>query len=199
MKTIIILMSSLLLYSCATCEDGCDKYCVNYWPQTDYETTFNEITEKGVRVDRIGVEDPPALEEIDRIVDEVEESLIKNFPSGYMDDEQHRNSYCMARQPFPLPVDRKCIRIKIASDTLLSYDGTEQVLPWEAHPSLCEAKGLVVSAEYPCYWRAGIQDRQTAVATQSLHMLRDPLVRIITGCSAVWFNPLLAECATPNR
>jgi hypothetical protein len=182
------------MYGCIDCEKDCDKYCVHGFPQTEnpYYTNFTELTEKGVRVDREGVVGAPTLNQIDQAIDEVEACLTRNFPGGYM-GEEIRLRTTGAYDSFTLPLKRKCLRVKVAADTV-EVDGCE-LLPWPAPTALCEAKGLTPTEDRPCRWRAGIQDRQTAVTTPNLYLLKDPIVRIVTGSSAIWSEPLLAECA----
>lgn len=186
----------IILATCIACEE-CP---VLYWyeDQTGYNVNAEELTKSGISVDRSGVD--VSLAEIDRLVDEVEECLAKKWPGGKMSDEERWGARCHNRG-FNLPISRECLTVKIAPDCTLNHDGTQELMPWLA-PGSCEGKYDTdeegPSEEWPCKWRAGIQDNHTIATGTSLYLLKDVLIRIATGCVGVREYPPLAECARPS-
>lgn len=189
-----ILLMSLVVMACEECPI---KY--PYVDQTDYIVEADEMTESGISVDRSGID--VSLAEIDRLVDEVEECLKKNFPGGKMDFENMAQGGCW-NKGFDLPISRECLTVKIAPDCTLNHDGTQELMGAVAPDSACDGKAKEgedgPNEQWPCKWRAGIQDYHTITTCPSLYLLKDPLIRIATGCNGVWSHPLLAECAAPT-
>lgn len=93
-------------------------------------------------------------------------------------------------------IDRSSFLVKVPGDWLLSADGTQQELTAIAPGSGCTAKGL--TGEQPCRWRAVIQCPNVIVATPSLYLFKDALVRFVTGSQNPWADPELAKCAAPS-
>ena len=193
------VVALVLFFSACQSDQNCQHY--NYANQFNYETDFNQSTPQGIALDLSGQDISPEL--IDRLVDEVEKCLVENFgnppvlPPVVVQDAQCRG------KTFSLPIDRGCLAVKIPNDWQISCDGTQQVLPisstvYVAPDELCEAKGLTVTPECPCRWRAGIQDDYILVSTPSLYVFKDPLIRMITGCNNPWGHPALSQCASPH-
>lgn len=189
-----------VLFSACQSEQNCRHY--NYANQFNYEVDFNQSTPQGIALDLSGQDVSPEL--IDRLTDEVEKCLAETFgnppvlPPAVVQDAQCRDS------TFRLPIDRECFAVKIPNDWQISCDGTQQVLPisstaYVAPDELCEAKGLTVTPECPCRWRAGLQDDYIIVSTPSLYVYKDPLIRMVTGCNNPWGHPALARCASPHN
>lgn len=180
--------------------DECRRY--TYTNQFNYEVDFNQTTPQGIAIDLSGQDVSPEL--IDRLTDEVEQCLAETFgnppvlPPAVVQDAQCRDD------TFSLPINRECFAVKIPNDWQISCDGTQQVLPisstaYVAPDELCEAKGLTVTPECPCRWRAGLQDNYIIVSTPSLYVYKDPLIRMVTGCNNPWGHPALSQCASPHN
>jgi len=168
-----------------------------YQDQTEYSVEPTLETPTGIPVDPSGQRVEPEV--VDGIVDDVERCLRESFgepPS--LPPDVVRDGQCISTT-FTLPYPRaECLTIKIPNDWVPSCDGSQQLLPWSAPDAGCLQKGLTPTKECPCRWRAGIQDRRTAVTTPNLYNLRDPLIRIMTGCNSPWTSPALAKCASPS-
>lgn len=126
---------------------------------------------EGIRMDLSGQAIDPAL--IDRLTDEV--------------------STCLG-----VSIDRSTFIVKVPSDWVKSCDGSQQVLTAIAPESGCAAKGLPTDSPCPCRWRAVIQCPNVIVATPSLYLYKDALVRWVTGSQNPWADPALAKCASPS-
>lgn len=205
---------SVLLGACTLPVDAPDRpfdsaggLCASYdWLETTpswgmsprYAVQPTIVSAKGVKIDPSSNRVNPAT--VDRLVDAVETCLTKNFgnPPVIPPDVQQA-SQCPSAT-FTLPINRACLTIKIPDDWSLNCDGTQQVLSWVTADggAGCRAKGLSPTAECPCRWRAGVQDSHTLVATPSLYLAPDWVIRIFTGCQNPWASPELAECAAPQ-
>lgn len=165
-----------------------------YRDQFGYQVHPTLETPSGIHVDPSGRKVDPVT--IDRLVDEVEQCLKDTFGDPPVIPEDVMRDGMCAKNTFPLPYPREqCLTIKIPNDWVPNCDGSEQVLPWAAPDVGCLQKGLTPTKKCPCRWRAGIQDQYTAVSTPNLFNLKDPLVRILTGCNSPWTSPVLAKCA----
>jgi len=168
-----------------------------YADQFGYAVQPTLETPSGISVDPSGQAVDLAV--VEGIVDDVESCLQKEFGDPPRIPDDVRAAANCYSSTFPAPYPRaQCLTIKIPNDWVLSCDKSQQVLPWEAPEAGCLAKGLTPTKVCPCRWRAGIQDNDTAVTTPNLYNLRDPLIRIITGCNSPWSHPRLAKCATPS-
>ena len=153
------------------------------------------ILPNGIRVDTTGQEiDLKKLATLtDRIISCVQDFFFKqNFQ---ITPDQKRGMQC-AYNDVPLVPIPECLVIKIPSDFLIGADGRTQLLPTLAPPELCQAKGLFPTEDFPCRWRAGIQDRLTIVTTPDLADFSEHLIRILTGCNNIWTSQELSVCAT---
>ena len=157
--------------------------------QCGYAVNTTDITPEGISVDTTNQQ--TSLDLIDSLFLETEECLMKNF-NGIIPEEVRIAADCPLLN-FPLPIIRSCISVKIPDDWMWNTDNTQQLLNLSAPEELCKVKGL--SGE-GCKWRAAIQNDTTIVITPDFYLLKDPLIRIVTGCNNPWAHPLLAECAT---
>ncbi len=191
-----LLLPFLLLISCG--EIRSPYYSHNFYDQfpPPYAYTFRRTatTPRGVSVDSSGL--AIDLEEIDRRIDNAEECLTLAFGIPPVIPADVRAASACDADTFPLPLLRQDLRVKVASDWIPSCDGTEELLPAPSPDSGCEAKGLVPTDLCPCHWRAGIQNNAFIVITPDLYLLKDPAVRMATGCNDVWSAPL-AACVAP--
>ena len=175
-----------------------DRCKANYsqQDQTNYDVFLTETTETNIIVDTSGLS--VDLKTIDRLVNEADECLLATFGNPVIiPDDVIRDGKCISNT-FELPIKRDCLVVKIASDWHLSqyeYGGSKhQLLPY-TNGGNCTYKGL---PDGVCYWRAGIQDNLTIVVPPSMYLLKDPLVKITTGCKDPWYAPKLAKCMTPT-
>ena len=179
---LVYLFSIWLLSSCSRPE--CGEYFHFYSSMANYSVD-PERTNDGIEYDGPA---HPSL--IDQAFKEVEECLSDTLPLGEIPEDLRRVADCTV-SVFHLPIRRECISVKIPDDWFWNQDKTEQLLPIPAPEELCQAKNL--SGE-GCYWRAGIQDNTIILTTPNLKLLKDPLIRIITGCNNPWADPRLSEC-----
>lgn len=93
-------------------------------------------------------------------------------------------------------IDRSSFTVKVPADWSLSCDGKQQELSAIAPMSGCDAKDLHGDCE--CRWRAVVQCPSTIVATPSLYLFKDALVRFVTGSQNPWADPVLAACVAPT-
>lgn len=136
-----------------------------------YPTAPTETTPLGTPVDDSGQNVSGAL--IDRLTSEVAACL-------------------------KVSVDPKSFTVKVPADWGLSCDGSQQVLTAIAPGTGCEAKGMHPDQQCPCRWRVLIQCPNVIVATPSLYLFKDALVRWVTGSRNPWADPELAKCASPT-
>jgi hypothetical protein len=188
------LLALLICFTACSAEADTCPVTWNYADQFRYDVEPTLSTPSGIAVDPSGQRVEP--EEIDRLFKEVETCLEEQFGSPpALPPDVIRDGECFS-DTFPLPYPReRCLTIKIPNDWVPNCDGTQQVLPWKAPDEGCLAKGLTPTEKCPCRWRSGIQDLRTAVTTPNLLNLKDPLIRIITGCNRPWSSPALAKCA----
>ena len=185
---------------------GCANYCKQLFPQvtqTNYAVSATMLTPKGIHYDPSGLPINGAL--IDRLTDEVETCLMAAYPTGLIDSTTgHPDAVdgpaCGPSHSFTLPISRGCLTVKIAADWHLStevFAGSKQQLLHDiANDAGDCGKGETGSGA--CFWRAGVQDHVVIVTTPSMWVFKDPLVRIITGCSFPWSSPKLTACMTPT-
>lgn len=95
-----------------------------------------------------------------------------------------------------MSIDPASFVVKVPTDTVMSCDGKQQELSAIAPMSGCDAKGLHGDCE--CHWRAVVQCPNVIVATPSLYLFKDALVRFVTGSQNPWADPALAKCAAPT-
>lgn len=167
------------------------------------------MTDEGIMVDTSGVwtgsAEATANVLIDRQVDEVETCLRETFPRGELPPDLINTAHCDWGS-FPLQISRGCLRVKVASDAMLSADETQEVLPATGPVSICISKGLCpvgsTDQSCPCHVRAGIQDNEVIVVAPSAYLFKDPLIRMVTGCNNPWVvaasGATLAKCAAPS-
>lgn len=134
-----------------------------------YPTAPTETTPAGTPLDASGQAISGAL--VDRLTSEVAECL-------------------------KVSIDPRSFVVKVPADWTASCDGSQQVLSAIAPESGCDAKGLTGSC--PCRWRALVQCPNVIVATPSLYLYKDALVRFVTGSVNPWADPELAKCAAPS-
>jgi hypothetical protein len=190
-------LTALMLLASA-CGDPCaDCDWRPYADQTHYTVEPMLTTPQGVAVDDSGLGIP--LEVIDRLIDEVETCLISKFgqrprlPADFMGRNQ------CDRDSIVLPIRRECLTVKVPSDWVYSADGKRMLLDAHAPDEGCLAKGLKPDKNHPCRWQAGLQDSNVIVAPPSLYNFKDPLVRVVTRCNSVWFDPGgLTDCVKPS-
>lgn len=192
-----------LLFLCFSCKPEITE-CTNFGDENiypPYKINVQEVTPSGIKIDT--GEQEINLDTVDRLVDDVVSCLNQKFPNGLTEDVIERAS-CYNFKPYYKwayqirPLNKDCITIKIPNTWKLSCDGTQQLLDRYIDKSACQAKGLNRDFdECPCSWRAGIQEHEVIVTTPDLHMLPDPIVRYMTGCSMIWVGEL-ANCARPR-
>ena len=99
-----------------------------------------------------------------------------------------------------LGLPRRPLVVKVPADWFLNCDGTQQVLPGAAgecdpaKPGQCTA----AACAGPAHWRAYLQRDAAIVTTPSLYLLKDPLVRLLSGRQDIYADPKLAGCAMPT-
>lgn len=186
---------------------GCGvSYCKQLFPQvtqTTYTVGSTVTTPKGTHLDPSGLPISPAL--VDRLVDEVEACLTKAYPDGWINtlegQAQHDDGpACGKSHRFTLPITRSCLTVKVAADWHVSesvFNGSKQQL---LHDIASESGDCGKGENGPtaCFWRAGIQSKVVIVTTPSFYLLKDPLVRIVTGCGAPWSSETLSACMQPT-
>lgn len=205
MKLFSILgIASLLIILLAISDTDCNiSNCTELqWGYSDgefnqYSVSGHNKTKTGTLYDPTGQNISPDL--IDRLTNEVETCLSAAFPDGTLTQSVVHNSICQSSH-FPLPIDRTSFEVKIPDDWVLNCDGTQQLLPTpvKAGGAGCVAKGQTPDAQCPCRWRAGIRCPNTLIATPSLYIYKDVLIRLTTRCQNPWASPELAKCATPS-
>lgn len=200
------LLMGLLLSAADSCEGA--------KPDPSYDVTPTLTTPKGVRVDPTGQE--VDLAAIDCIVDRVEACLVRKFGNPAVIPEDLAKSAQCPKTTFALPIAREKLILKIPAEIAselrgldyqpvtreglgwhLNCSGTEQLLTIAAGSAGCMAKGLTPTNTCPCRWRANMLGSDTIVATPSLYLFPDWLIRYSTGCQNPWANEAFAECATP--
>lgn len=68
-----------------------------------------------------------------------------------------------------------------------------------AHPAqVVRIRGPGDLDECPCHYRVAITGK-TLIVPPDARLLKDGMVRVITGCTNPWAHPLLSECARPSR
>jgi len=197
---------------------GCmfNNGCIVQGEEIGIEFTFETLytTPKGVQIDSTTNEVDPVA--IDCIIDKVEACLIRKFGNPAVIPEHLMWSAGCGKSTFPLPFARERLRLKIPEEIPSNLvgldwqpvtreglgwhpncDGTQQVLSIAAGNEGCMAKGQTPTNECPCRWRASRLDDNTIVATPSLYLFPDWLIRWGTGCQNPWGNPEFAECAKP--
>ena len=187
---------------------GCKKRAI------EYEVNTTLTTPKGVRIDPSNnVVDPAA---VDCIIDKVEACLIRAFGNPPVIPQALMTTALCTSPTFTLPIARDKLRLKIPAEipsTLVGQDwqpitreglgwhlgcaGTGQLLTLPAGDAGCTAKGLTPTNTCPCLWRANMLDATTIVATPSLYLFPDWVIRYTTGCQNPWGNPEFAACARP--
>lgn len=190
----ILLVILLIIFgsSCGNNPNRCEF--VYYLPeQTDYSVDATELTPKNIAIDPSGQNISGSL--VDRLTDETEACLIKNFGNPPILSEETQTDAICYGSSFILPIRRECLTVKVSNDWFLSTDGTQQLLPYIGGYGDC-GKGL--PGDGPCYWRAGVQNNLTIATTPSFYLYKDPLVKITTGCTYPWFDAKLAECMEPT-
>ena len=167
----------------------------------DYDVHPDRVTPKGIRVDDTGQDID--LELIDQLVDEVEECLYDEFgPEPVLTEDMRLwkidvgSAWCL-NDSFVLPIDRSSIIVKIPDTWSLTCDKSQQILADRSPDEGCTAKGLTPTEECPCSWRAGFQPENVIIATPSLYLFKDPLIRLVTSCVNPWTDRL-AQCASPT-
>lgn len=188
--------------------------CPGNEPDPSFDVNPTVTTPKGVRVDPSGNEVDAAA--IDCIIDKVEACLIKKFGNPAVIPADLAKSASCPHTTFTLPIKREELILKIPDEIPshlvgldwqpetreglgwhLNCSGTEQLLTLAAGSAGCVAKGLTPTNSCPCRWRANMLDSHTIVATPSLYLFPDWLIRYSTGCQNPWGNAEFAECATP--
>lgn len=221
-RLVPVLFLLAVLPSCSACvppeadaHPGSCEPILRIESQFHYRVDAKETTPSGIHVDRSGQSYPP-LEEIDRLVDDVEACLVGKFgdPPEYPPEVVEAYD-CLKPHPFPFP--RGCITLKVPDDWFVSSDGTQEILPFVAPDGGCKQKNPAHRPEDGCFWRAGLQCGSVIVSTPSLYVFKDPLIRMTTGCNNPWGVRIdedgswedldadippelrLSECASPGR
>lgn len=200
---LVFLVAGAITYALTGCTPI--VYCKTLFPQltqTTYVVNATSFTPSGIRYDPSGLPINPEL--IDRLTDEVENCLMKAYPTGDITAmyQQPDGLACGMTTPkhFTLPVNRGCLTVKIAADWHLStaeFAGSKQQLLHDVASNTGDC-GKGENGPGACFWRAGVQDKVTIVTTPSMFVYKDPLVRIITGCAYPWSSPTMAACMTPT-
>lgn len=192
---IIILPQSEITGCIETCSET--QWGYGYHEFNRYSVSETNKTKEGVAYDPSGLPISPEL--IDRLTNEVQSCLTAAFPNGSLPPDVVSSSQC-AQNRFQLPIQKQNFAVKIANDSVLSCDGTEELLPNPvmSGPTGCVAKGEVPNASCPCRWRAGIQCPNVIIVTPSFFLYKDALTRFITTCRNPWIDSRLAQCASPS-
>lgn len=198
---LLVITITILSYGCGPQRhmyNRCpDKYL--YSPQTNYDVQPNLFSANNIAIDTSGLNINP--NKIDRLVNEVESCLIANF--GYpivLPVDVVKNAECHSNT-FDIPLHRECLVVKIAADWHLSqYElggSYEQLLPY-TNGGTCSDKGLP-DPNAVCYYRNAIQDNYTAVSPPACYMLKDAIVRLLTGCANPWYGgDKMSACMNPS-
>lgn len=98
-----------------------------------------------------------------------------------------------------LGLPRRPLVLKVPGDWFLNCDGTQQVLP--GYAGECDPR-KAGDCQKVCaggaHWRAFLQRDASLVSAPSLYLLKDPLVRLLTGVQEIWGDPRLSACANPS-
>lgn len=210
MRKVVVFL--FLLGACRPpCPVGCEDYCASrYLEQFDYDLLVDTHTPYGIAVVAFGQKLAREVTEgIDRTFKDTSSCLANAFERlpgldgmYYLPTDFRKAAWCV-REHFRLPISPRCLTVTVPEDWFVSEVSGEQVLPSPAAEELCAAKGLNGTG---CWWRAGVQYHDnglpTLVTTPNLKLLRDPLIRIVTGCNNPWVGKLgqcagkLGQCAT---
>ena len=161
-----------------SCQNPC--YFNNYANVTNYPTTPNTATPKGIAV-RTNGQDVDLLK-IDALTDYVESCL-------------------------GIPVKRDCLSVVIPDDWYPACeDPTQQVFPCKVSPQLCADKGFEIDPDCvpgqlpdekcpcPCNCRATIQDENVIITAPNLKLYSAELIRMVTGVNNIWTNDETVKC-----
>jgi len=193
-------MRKLVLYLSLTL--GCSSepcYQNHYQTLKRYPLNFSERTATGIEVDSTG--QAADLGKIDRQLNELEACLNKNFAAAptitleLATKADCRENGSGQKVKFDmLTIRRGCLKVKIPDDWFISRCADEELLPIPADNSICLAKGVMPTAECPCYWRVETQDDNTIVTPPGLKLFKAEVARVITGCNNVWVIPQITAC-----
>lgn len=187
-----------LLSSVTDCGPTCSEDKWGYATHTFDNHSLGQTllkTPKGISYDPSGLPISPQL--IDRLTDEVEACLQKNYGTAPLPQATASAAYCVA-QTKPVVIDRSSFVVKVVNDWLPSCDKSQQLLPNLVNPTSCLAKGLTPIADCPCRWRAGIKCSNILIVTPSFYLYKDVLIRFSATCMDPWNDPVLSVCATPS-
>jgi hypothetical protein len=136
--------------------------------------------------------DAPAgfnIASIDRAVDEVDACLAARPP---MTEAERGLAWCPVT-PQVVPIPRGCLTVKVAP-WIPSCDGTMQLLDEPAPVEACVGKVFPPQCVLrTCHYRAGLQG-EVVITTPNLALIKDPLVRLATGCYFPWNSATLGHC-----
>lgn len=170
-----------------------------YSPQTKYDINPTWFTTNNIAVDTSGLNINP--NRIDRIVNEVESCLVAAYGNPIvLPPDVVKNGLC-EKNTFDVPLHRECLVVKIAGDWKLSqYElggSLQQLLPY-TNGGTCKDKGLP-DPNAVCYYRNAVQDYYTAVTPPACYLLKDAVVRLLTGCHNPWYaGEVFSACMTPS-
>ena len=194
MKNKYIILCILLSSCSLEFTHPCTTYNHYDWG-FDYDVYPSRTTDNGILLDDSGQSlDQDVLNMIDIMTEEVIDCLDNEFPNGDLTDIKD-SGYC-PNTLFDSCPDKSCLHVKIPSDWEWSND--QQLLQDLAPDDACVAKGLTADSDNPCKWRGGLQDGYAIITTPNLIIYKDPLIKFITGCDSVWYEPRLAKCAHPG-
>lgn len=198
-------MHKLLILIVLLC--GCDTYTANPYSINQYDNvTHYTVNITAHTAQGIGLDGALDAADVDRRTDEVEACLFNLYPDGRLSDAVVQAGSCISPQ-FDPHILRQWISVKVAPDWYNScYDESrhyvgrgngEQVFPGIVDNALCLAKGIPVTDECPCAYRAIIQDNATIITAPNKHLYKSELIRLVTGCNNIWTTPL-AQCYTKD-
>lgn len=200
-KLSVIAVSTLAMGCGASFEDCKMHKAPNMVTHHYDEVDPDAKTPAGIPVDTGGK--PHDLAMIDTMVFEVKQCLESNFPTFHIPSEVRDKTYCKTtnfKQSFDAAFNFGCWQIKIDNNWVKSCDGTQQLLSAQS-PTIpgqpCGGKPIIPTRECPCRYRVAITGK-TLVVPPNARLLKDGLVRVITGCTNPWSHPLLSECARPS-
>jgi len=203
MKVILIALCAVLLGGCCTLFPGNKWFGGCYIPC--YRTLFqpviypppkiepNVTTPAGFKLDVDLVKWNLDLKKLDARMLAIETCVLQVMKENPTPTDEQRKVWGCSNKPWEqVPIKKDCVIIKVMDPVISKCQSEWQLLPNAPAPdALCAAKGLQVTAECPCRWRAGTVDDYKVLTPPALYLWS--VVEIMTGCVNAWGSPF-AKC-----